>query len=109
MSPETITMITTIITAVVGLAVAIIKIFRQQSENTELNKKLDTTEKVLVAVGTAVNTVTPVLGVDKAKVLKRTISGSANTAGVVDDLDTLLKKYHLNDKPTAELANPHTG
>lgn len=104
MTPE---LLVTITLAVVALTGTILKIVQQRTANTATQQKLATAEEIVSAIGTAVNTVTPALGIDKAKLLKSRIKGTANAAGVLDDLDALLKRHGLNDRGTAELANPH--
>lgn len=100
-------LIVTIALAVLGLAAALLRIFKDSAEKAESKAKLAKAEQVVAAIGAAVNTVTPLLGVDKARTLKSTIKGNASAAGVLGDLDGLLKRHGLNDRSTAELANPH--
>lgn len=103
----TVELVVTIVVAVLGLAVALIRIFKDSVEKASTRDKLDKVEKVVVAIGSAINVMTPSLGIDDTKRLKSTVKGAAQTSGVLGELDELLKKHGLNNRTTAELANPH--
>jgi hypothetical protein len=103
----TLQLITTIVVALVALALAVIRILKDSATKASTKDKLEKTEKIVVAIGSAINAVTPMLGLDEAKRLKSTIKGTAQTGGVLGDLDGLIKRHGLNDRTTAELANPH--
>ncbi len=99
--------ITAWVTLVAVLIGAGLKIWALLTTNEETKAKLEKAQDVVGSIGEAINEVTPVLGVDKAKLLKTNVASHARSRNVVEELDELVEKYHLNDRATAEIANPH--
>lgn len=93
-----------VIAALVPLVITILRIIALTSENEGTKKKLEATEKIVVAAGEAINRVTPIIGADSARAVKGELAAGALRKGVIGDLEDLVAKHHLNDKHTAELA-----
>jgi hypothetical protein len=89
----------TIVTLTLTVTVGIIKILQQrqqlQAQGAEMSG-LETTKRVALVVMGALDKAKPALGDDKAKLMTGAIAASAKDAGVLGELDALLKANGLN-------------
>lgn len=89
----------TIITLTLTLALGIIKILQQRKELATKGEEMDaleTTKRVALVVMGALDKAKPALGTEKAKQMTGAITSSAKDAGVLGDLDALLRANGLN-------------
>lgn len=89
----------TILTGVLAVTLGVVKILQQRQQLAAQGKEmstLETTKQVALVVMGALDKAKPVLGDDKAKQMTGAIVSEASKAGVLGDLDAILKANGLN-------------
>lgn len=89
----------TILTGVLALTLGVVKILQQRQQLAAQGQQMDTletTKQVALVVMGALDKAKPVLGAEKAKQMTGAIVSEASKAGILGDLDAILKANGLN-------------